>query len=81
MLAPVAGETANRTSPLQELLRSPLADSNRRPPPYHPITFCLQFSPSRCVADARACPPMPKLMYPSRTRGALSVCKTDNRDF
>jgi hypothetical protein len=29
------------------------------------------------VVSARACPLVPSLMYPSRTRCALSVCKMD----
>jgi hypothetical protein len=43
------------------------------------ITFFLQIGPSRYVQHARACPRVPELMYPSRTRGVLSVCKTDKR--
>ncbi len=42
------------------------------------ITFFLQMGPPTCVADARACPHVHTLMYPSRTRGALTVTKTDN---
>jgi hypothetical protein len=36
-------------------------------------TFVLQVWPSECVGDVRACPRVLNLMYPSRTRGALSV--------
>ncbi len=54
-------------SMLQGFSRSPLTDSNRRPPPYH-ATFCLQIIPSRRAYHARACPRLPALMYPSRTR-------------
>lgn len=38
----------------------------------------LQIKRSAPVAGARACPRVPDLMYPSRTRGSLSVCKTYN---
>jgi hypothetical protein len=41
-------------------------------------TFVLQIGPSARVASARACPHMLWLMYPSRTRNALSVLTTDN---
>jgi hypothetical protein len=41
-------------------------------------TFCLHIGSLRCVADARACPRVRYLMYPSRTRGASSVSQTDN---
>jgi hypothetical protein len=40
------------------------------------ITFLLEIGPSRRVSCARECPRVPRLMYPSRTRGALSVFKT-----
>ena len=40
------------------------------------ITFRLQIGSSRRVSRARPCPRVPRLMYPSRTRGSLSVCKT-----
>jgi hypothetical protein len=40
------------------------------------ITFFLQIEPSRRVSRARACPRVAKLMYPSRTRAALSVQQT-----
>ena len=40
--------------------------------------FLLQFRPSRRVCRARACPRVPDLMYPSRTRAALSVYQTGN---
>jgi hypothetical protein len=40
------------------------------------ITFFLQIDRSRCVWSVRACPRVLSLMYPSRTRGALSVLKT-----
>jgi hypothetical protein len=43
-------------------------------------TFYPQIGPSRCVLNARACPRVPELMYPSRTRGLLSVYKTSNED-
>jgi hypothetical protein len=42
------------------------------------ITLFLQMAGSRRVGRARACPGMPKLTYPSRTRDALSVRKTSN---
>ena len=34
-----------------------------------------------CVADARACPRVLNLLYPSRTRVVLSILKTDNACF
>ena len=37
------------------------------------ITFLLQIAPSQRVSRARACPPVPRLMYPSRTRGLSTV--------
>ena len=40
------------------------------------ITFLLQMGSSQRSVSARACPRVPSLMYPSRTRGALSVLKT-----
>ena len=40
--------------------------------------FFLEIDPSSRVGRARACPRVPDLMYPSRTRGVLSVYKTDN---
>jgi hypothetical protein len=76
----------------QAISRSPLTDSNRRPPPYHfrggtgvhsrasAITFFLQIGNLRCVCRALACPRVPKLMYPSRTRSVLSVLKTHNEE-
>jgi hypothetical protein len=39
-------------------------------------TFVLQIGPSSRVSDARVCPRVLKLVYPSRTRGTLSVIKT-----
>jgi hypothetical protein len=64
---------------------SPLTDSNRRPPPYHrghgwarAVTFFLQIEPPRRDSRVRACLRVSKLMYPSRTRGSLSTCKTGN---
>jgi hypothetical protein len=42
------------------------------------ITFFLQISASGCVTRARACPRVPNLMYPSRTRAAFAVCETDD---
>ena len=42
------------------------------------VTFFLQIEPSRRVDRARACPRVLNLMYPSRTRGSLSVSKTSN---
>jgi hypothetical protein len=42
------------------------------------ITFLLQIVPSRRVSRARACPLVRGLMYPSRTRGVLSVLETDD---
>jgi hypothetical protein len=41
--------------------------------PGQAITFFLQIVPSRCVARARACPRVLKLMYPSRTRELSTV--------
>ena len=41
-------------------------------------TFFLQIGPSRRVDRVRACPRVLSLMYPSRTRVALSVLKTYN---
>ena len=38
-----------------------------------PITFLLQIAPSRRASRARACPPVPRLMYPSRPRGLSTV--------
>jgi hypothetical protein len=83
----------NKTCPFAVLFVSPLTDSNRRLPPYHwrfpggtgvhgrarAVTFFLQIEPSRRVCCVRACPRGPRLMYPSRTRGALSVCETEDR--
>ncbi len=43
------------------------------------ITFLLQNEPSGRVGRARACPRVLDLMYPSRTRAALSKCKTGNK--
>lgn len=40
------------------------------------VLIVLQIGPSRCVSRARACPRVLALMYPSRTRGPLSVLKT-----
>jgi hypothetical protein len=40
--------------------------------------FFLQIGPSSRVSDARACPRVLKLMYPSRTRGSLSVGETED---
>jgi pimeloyl-ACP methyl ester carboxylesterase len=34
--------------------------------------------PSFCVFSVCACPRLPNLLYPSRTRGLLSVLRTDN---
>jgi hypothetical protein len=57
-------------------------------PPYHvrggicgherafAVTFFLQIRHSECVERDRACPRVLDLMYPSRTRGALSVYET-----
>jgi hypothetical protein len=42
------------------------------------ITFSLQIGPMTCVANARACTRVLRLMYPSRTRGVLSVYRTSN---
>src|SRR6266498_6026789 len=86
---------AEPTEPLaeQEETQSPLTDSNRRPPPYHfwsgisvharssPATFILQMRPSVRATDARACPRVLDLVYPSRTRGVLSLCKPDKHSF
>jgi hypothetical protein len=38
----------------------------------------LQIEPSRRLSIVRACPLVPELVYPSRTRGALSVLQTDH---
>jgi hypothetical protein len=43
-----------------------------------PATFILQMRLSVRATDARACPRVLDLVYPSRTRGVLSLCKTDN---
>jgi NAD(P)-dependent dehydrogenase (short-subunit alcohol dehydrogenase family) len=43
-----------------------------------PATSILQMRPSVRATDARACPRVLDLVYPSRTRGVLSLCKTDN---
>ena len=40
--------------------------------------FVLHICTSRCVRRARACPGVYKLVYPSRTREALPLRKTDN---
>ena len=40
--------------------------------------FVLQIRGSRCVGSARTCPPVLSLLYSSRTRGALSIFKTDD---
>jgi hypothetical protein len=40
-------------------------------------TFVLQIRRYLCVSSARACPTVLSLVYPSRTRGVLSVLKTD----
>jgi hypothetical protein len=42
------------------------------------ITFFLQTGISNLVDGARACPHVLSLMYPSRTRGMLSVLTTDD---
>jgi hypothetical protein len=42
------------------------------------ITFLLQITSSRRVGRARACPRVPRLRYPSRTRAPLSIYETDN---
>jgi hypothetical protein len=42
------------------------------------ITFLLQIVPSGRGWRARACPRVHRLMYPSRTRDALSICETGN---
>jgi hypothetical protein len=44
----------------------------------HSRTFVLQIGTSGHVYRARACPTMPRLMYPSRTRESLSVRETSN---
>jgi hypothetical protein len=41
-------------------------------------TFVLQISRWRCAGSVRACPHVLSLMYPPRTRGSLSVLKTQN---
>jgi len=41
--------------------------------------FFLQIKPWRRVWPARACPRVPELMYPSRTRAVLSVGQTANK--
>src|SRR5439155_12496602 len=40
--------------------------------------FVLQICASRCDRRARACPGVHELVYPSRTREALPLRKTDN---
>lgn len=42
--------------------------------------FFLQIGVLGCVSNARACPRVPELMYPSRTRALLSVLTTENRE-
>jgi hypothetical protein len=42
--------------------------------------FLLQIRLSRCGVRALAYPRVPKLMYPSRTRAVLSVCRTRPTD-
>ena len=37
------------------------------------ITFFLQGGSLRCLSDARTCPRVLKLTYPSRTRAALTA--------
>ena len=63
-----------------------------RPPPYHrgfgggtgahgralAVTYFLQTGALRCASRVRACPRVPSLLYPSRTRDLLSVCETSN---
>jgi hypothetical protein len=49
--------------------RSPAATRDHVSPANRPIAACL------------ACPRVPWLMYPSRTRGSLSVCKTCNGEM
>ena len=80
--------SANRRRLSQEKSRSPLTDSNRRPPPYQggpgghgrapAVMFLLQNEPSIRVCHARECPRVPELMYPSCTRDVLSVFQTNN---
>ena len=41
-------------------------------------TFVLQIRRWQCVASARTCPLVLSLLYPSRTRGVLSVRTTNN---
>jgi hypothetical protein len=43
------------------------------------VTFFLQIECLRRVLSVRACPRVPNLMYPSRTRTTLSVCKTGDK--
>jgi hypothetical protein len=42
------------------------------------IAFVLQIGASRRVARAHSCPDLLSLVYPSRTRGVLSVLKMSN---
>src|SRR6266498_6086065 len=46
-----------------------------------PATFILQMRPSVRATDARACPPVLDLVYPSRTFFVLSLCKPDKHSF
>ncbi len=76
---------------LQDFSRSPLTDSNRRPPPYHGGSQAVRAGTARhsrscfpanlAFAACLPCPRVPtraRLMYPSRPRVSLSVCKTSN---
>ena len=44
-------------------------------------TFSLQTRPSGRVCRARACPDGPDLMYPSGTRGSLTLLTTNNKEL
>ena len=77
-----SARTTTEQGAKQAISRSPLTDSNRRPPPYHRRKrFPCKSVGQLCVADARACPRVLNLLYPSRTRVVLSILKTDNACF
>jgi len=44
-------------------------------------TFSLQIRPSGRVCRARACPDGPDLLYPSGTRGSLTLLTTNNKEL
>jgi hypothetical protein len=68
-------------------LSSPLTDSNRRPPPYHPgtksgsagtpgVTAAMQTRGIRRIDVTRAWTRMDRLMFAYRSRGSLTVSAT-----